>query len=148
MGRLVTPFYGFYSGSKWALEAMAEGYRYELKATGVEVSIVQPGAFKTQLGASAVVAPIPSERVATVSWREPTPNSRPPSPKRWPVPALRTPKRSHGQFSHWWSRPPGTRPLRVVVDASGGEGAAALNKAAAEIQRELLSAMGMSSLAD
>ncbi len=45
--------------------------------------------------------------------------------------------------------PAGTRPLRVVVDPSGGgAGTEALNDAAAAIQRGMLTALGMSSLAD
>jgi NAD(P)-dependent dehydrogenase (short-subunit alcohol dehydrogenase family) len=45
--RTVVPFVGVYSASKWALEALAETYRYELKLSGVDVSILQPGPFPT-----------------------------------------------------------------------------------------------------
>ncbi|MEI9954491.1 MAG: SDR family oxidoreductase [Pseudomonadota bacterium] len=148
MGRLVTPFHGFYSGSKWALEAMAEGYRYELKSTGVEVSIVQPGAFKTQLSASAVVGS-DSERESgygplagayaklTAMFAETLVGPGAPDPEEVAQAVLALVESA-----------PGTRPLRVVVDPSGGDGTAILNQAAAQIQRQLLSAMGMSSLAD
>src|SRR5262249_54218262 len=48
-GRMVIPFLGAYAASKWAIEALAEAYRYELKGVGVDVSIVQPGSFPTRL---------------------------------------------------------------------------------------------------
>ena len=49
LGRIVFPLMGTYCSSKFALEALSESYRYELKPVGVEVSILQPGAFPTEL---------------------------------------------------------------------------------------------------
>ena len=43
LGRFVLPFLGPYNASKWALEAMAENYRVELGALGIESAIVEPG---------------------------------------------------------------------------------------------------------
>jgi NAD(P)-dependent dehydrogenase (short-subunit alcohol dehydrogenase family) len=47
LGRVTIPFYGPYNASKWALEAMAENYRAELSAFGVDVCIIEPGGFPT-----------------------------------------------------------------------------------------------------
>ena len=47
MGRIVIPFSGPYTASKYALEGLAESYRYELSGTGIDVVIVEPGGFKT-----------------------------------------------------------------------------------------------------
>lgn len=47
LGRVTMPFYGIYNASKWALEAMAENYRTELSAFGVDHVIVEPGGFPT-----------------------------------------------------------------------------------------------------
>lgn len=47
LGRMVFPFYGPYSASKWALEGLAEGYRVELSGFGVDSCLVEPGAFLT-----------------------------------------------------------------------------------------------------
>ena len=47
IGRITTPFYGTYSASKWALEAIAESYRTELSAYGIETCIIEPGAMPT-----------------------------------------------------------------------------------------------------
>lgn len=47
LGRMTLPFYGPYNASKWALEALAENYRVELAAFGIENVIVEPGGFDT-----------------------------------------------------------------------------------------------------
>lgn len=47
LGRFVLPFLGPYNASKWALEAMAENYRVELGALGIESLVVEPGGFGT-----------------------------------------------------------------------------------------------------
>ncbi len=47
LGRIALPFYGLYQASKWALEALAENYRVELSAFGIENCIVEPGGFPT-----------------------------------------------------------------------------------------------------
>jgi NAD(P)-dependent dehydrogenase (short-subunit alcohol dehydrogenase family) len=51
-GRLTIPFYGLYCVSKYALEALAEAYRYELSAQGVDSVIVEPGLFRSNLYAA------------------------------------------------------------------------------------------------
>jgi NAD(P)-dependent dehydrogenase (short-subunit alcohol dehydrogenase family) len=48
IGRLTFPFYGTYSASKYALEAIAEGYRAELAGFGIESCIIEPGAMPTE----------------------------------------------------------------------------------------------------
>lgn len=47
LGRITIPFYGPYNSTKWALEAMAENYRTELSAFGIESVIVEPGGYAT-----------------------------------------------------------------------------------------------------
>jgi NAD(P)-dependent dehydrogenase (short-subunit alcohol dehydrogenase family) len=49
MGRIVIPFAGAYTSSKWAIEAVAESLRYELAPQGIDSVIVQPGAFPTEI---------------------------------------------------------------------------------------------------
>ena len=48
-GRLVFPAFTSYNSSKFAAEALAEGYRYELSPYGVDSVILEPGPFKTDL---------------------------------------------------------------------------------------------------
>ncbi|MGB7404473.1 MAG: SDR family oxidoreductase [Pacificimonas sp.] len=53
LGRVMYPGFGLYSGTKFALEAMSEQMAYELAPRGVEVSIVQPGGYPTEIWENA-----------------------------------------------------------------------------------------------
>src|ERR1700686_4883541 len=55
-GRIVAPSMGFYCASKFALEALAEAYSYELAAQGIESVIVEPGAYETPVFGNTVTA--------------------------------------------------------------------------------------------
>jgi NAD(P)-dependent dehydrogenase (short-subunit alcohol dehydrogenase family) len=55
-GRVVLPAVGFYCASKFALEALAEAYSYELAAQGIESVIVEPGAYETPVFGKSVTA--------------------------------------------------------------------------------------------
>ena len=64
IARVVIPFMGPYAASKWALEGLAESLSYELHPFGVEVAIVEPGAFATNIGNSRT-SPDDPERLAS-----------------------------------------------------------------------------------
>ena len=49
VGRLIFPYFGIYSASKHAVEAYSQALRYELAPFGIEVSLVEPGPFGTNL---------------------------------------------------------------------------------------------------
>jgi len=53
---LVAPSMGHYCASKFALEALAESYRYELAAQGIESVIVEPGPYETPVFGNMVKA--------------------------------------------------------------------------------------------
>jgi NAD(P)-dependent dehydrogenase (short-subunit alcohol dehydrogenase family) len=55
-GRVVLPSVGFYCASKFALEALAEAYHYELASQGIESVILEPGAYETAVFGNSVVA--------------------------------------------------------------------------------------------
>jgi NAD(P)-dependent dehydrogenase (short-subunit alcohol dehydrogenase family) len=55
-GRVVLPSGGFYCASKFALEALAESYSYELASQGIESVIVEPGAYETPVFGNTVTA--------------------------------------------------------------------------------------------
>jgi NADP-dependent 3-hydroxy acid dehydrogenase YdfG len=55
-GRIVVPGFGFYCASKYAVEAMAEAYHYELAGQGIESCLLEPGAYKTEVFGNAVTA--------------------------------------------------------------------------------------------
>jgi NAD(P)-dependent dehydrogenase (short-subunit alcohol dehydrogenase family) len=49
-GRVSAPLGGYYSASKYALEAISESLHYEIGHWGVKVRIVEPGGFDTSFG--------------------------------------------------------------------------------------------------
>jgi NAD(P)-dependent dehydrogenase (short-subunit alcohol dehydrogenase family) len=49
LGRVTIPFVGLYGATKHAVEALTESYRFELSQLGVDVVLVQPSAYPTNL---------------------------------------------------------------------------------------------------
>jgi NAD(P)-dependent dehydrogenase (short-subunit alcohol dehydrogenase family) len=148
LGRVLFPFVGVYAATKWAVEALAETYRYELKPTGVESTIVQPGAFPTNFAAgmqtgadqarAAGYGPL-EHGLAGFGKQLETMFSAPDAPN---------PQEVADAIVKLVEAPAGTRPARVVVDRFQGDGARALNEAHANVQRAVLAGMGMPFLAD
>lgn len=54
-GLIALPFQGFYCASKYALEALTEALRMEVKPYGVQVTLIEPGDFKTRITTNRVV---------------------------------------------------------------------------------------------
>lgn len=50
LGHVVLPVIGYYSSSKWAFEAIHESLAAEVKAFGIKVTIIEPGAYATEFG--------------------------------------------------------------------------------------------------
>jgi NAD(P)-dependent dehydrogenase (short-subunit alcohol dehydrogenase family) len=48
-GRLAIPGMGMYCASKFAMEALAETYRYELASEGIDSVVIEPGAYATPI---------------------------------------------------------------------------------------------------
>jgi NAD(P)-dependent dehydrogenase (short-subunit alcohol dehydrogenase family) len=44
------PVIGYYCSSKWAFEAIHESLALEVKAFGIKVTIIEPGAYATEFG--------------------------------------------------------------------------------------------------
>ncbi|MET3906695.1 NAD(P)-dependent dehydrogenase (short-subunit alcohol dehydrogenase family) [Bradyrhizobium sp. S3.3.6] len=146
MGRLIFPFFGVYSASKFALEALAESYRYELSSFGVDSVIVEPGAFPSNLLPSS---PEPSDEGVLASYGA--------------VAAIPGQIKDSSSQAHDSSNPPRPqlvadaiarlveaterRPLRTVVMPEGMDlGVERLNEAATSVQNDMLGAFGMSSM--
>lgn len=135
-GRFITPFTGLYSSSKWATEALAEAFSYELRPFGVDIAIVEPGEYATNLG-NAFVKPDDVERLATYGeiaksgdniTAELTSRMRPSIEVAEAIAALVAAK-------------PGTRPLRTVVPADSP--VTHINELVAPIQRSMLEDYGL-----
>jgi short-subunit dehydrogenase len=52
-GKLVFPGGGFYHASKYAVEAISDALRYEVKGFGVDVVLIEPGLIVTNFGGTA-----------------------------------------------------------------------------------------------
>jgi NAD(P)-dependent dehydrogenase (short-subunit alcohol dehydrogenase family) len=52
-GLMTTPLTGWYQASKHALEALSDALRVELASDGIAVVLIEPGAFRSNIWASA-----------------------------------------------------------------------------------------------
>jgi NAD(P)-dependent dehydrogenase (short-subunit alcohol dehydrogenase family) len=52
-GKIYTPFGGWYHGTKFALEALSDSLRNELRPFGVGVVVIEPGGIRTEWGGIA-----------------------------------------------------------------------------------------------
>ncbi len=50
LGQLTVPVIGYYCSSKWAFEAIHESLAAEVKQFGINVTIIEPGAYATSFG--------------------------------------------------------------------------------------------------
>lgn len=50
LGHYTLPVIGYYCSSKWAFESIHESLAAEVKAFGIKVSIIEPGAYATEFG--------------------------------------------------------------------------------------------------
>lgn len=147
MGRMVIPFAGAYTSTKYALEGMSETLRYELSGTGVDVVIVEPGSFATgfmnnmeqgrdeaRLSTYGDLKGLPDQMWKGFGEQIHSESGPDPSEVATAVAEL-------------IDTPAGQRPLRVVVDPMmGGEAPRAINQNTDKIQSEFLTGIGMEQL--
>jgi short-subunit dehydrogenase len=50
LGHVTFPVVGYYCSSKWAFEAIHESLAAEIKQFGINVTIIEPGAYATEFG--------------------------------------------------------------------------------------------------
>ena len=53
-GRITLPYFGVYSSTKYAVEALSDALRYELRGFGIDVALIEPGVIRTSFEATAV----------------------------------------------------------------------------------------------
>jgi NAD(P)-dependent dehydrogenase (short-subunit alcohol dehydrogenase family) len=56
LGLVSLPFRGAYNASKYAIEGFADTLRLELRDTGIEISLIEPGPIESQFRANSLVA--------------------------------------------------------------------------------------------
>ena len=69
-GRVATPFTGVYGASKFALEAIGDALRIELRPWGIGVVLVEPGAIDTAIWQDALVQADETEQAMSPEHRE------------------------------------------------------------------------------
>ncbi|GCF06822.1 SDR family oxidoreductase [Dictyobacter arantiisoli] len=141
LGGLVFPFSTLYAASKMALEALAEGYHYELAPFGIESVIVEPALFATEILTSQQ-APRDQERlieygalndiVAQVLHANEAANNSPDA---------QNPQIVADVVADLIAQPQGTRPLRTIPGIDLG--LAPVNAVKAQVQQALLDAWGL-----
>ncbi len=145
LGRVTFPFFGFYGASKFAVEAMTDSYRYELSQLGVDVVLVQPSAYPTNMYASAQqpsdaargtaygeIGAIPGKMFETFMGMFAAANG----------PNLHDVAEAIVKLV---ATPKGQRPDRVVVGQPFGSDA--INAATAPVQRQVVDGLGLGGLA-
>jgi NAD(P)-dependent dehydrogenase (short-subunit alcohol dehydrogenase family) len=146
LGRVTFPFFGLYGASKFALEALTESYRYELSQLGVDVVLVQPSNYPTNIFASAQlpgdtarnagygeIGGIPGKMVETLTTLFQSENA--PNPHDVAEAIARIVE-----------QPRGSRAARTVVGEAFG--ADVLNAQAAQVQAQLLEGLGLGQLGE
>jgi NAD(P)-dependent dehydrogenase (short-subunit alcohol dehydrogenase family) len=141
VGRIVLPFSGIYTSSKWALEALAEASSYELAAFGIDVAIVEPGAYPTDIF-SKVSGPDDAARAAAYSSLAPLEAQM--NEGLGQSAKDRDPQEVADAILRLANAPAGQRPLRTAVPANPAVDA--INAATAPIQRELIASVGFEAL--
>jgi NAD(P)-dependent dehydrogenase (short-subunit alcohol dehydrogenase family) len=142
LSRMPMPCFGLYAASKAALECLAEIYRYELAPIGIDSVIVQPAAFPTNLGGSALGPKEPSRLVAYGELAN-LPERMMQGLTAWfSGPNAPNPEAVAHSIIDLIETPPGHRPLRTTV----GGGPDELNRLTDELQRKLLSSQGLEGL--
>jgi NAD(P)-dependent dehydrogenase (short-subunit alcohol dehydrogenase family) len=148
VGRVVFPIMGAYCSSKFAFESLSEAYRYELKPTGVEVTMVQPGAFPTEFTQKLIVGK-DAERAQGYG---PMANGVEMMMKTFEQmlsgPNVPSPQLVADAIDALVDMPAGSRPARVSVDPGMGAVVEGLNKAHSDVQKAVLTGLGMGMLAD
>jgi NAD(P)-dependent dehydrogenase (short-subunit alcohol dehydrogenase family) len=116
-GRIVFPASGVYCASKFATEAFAQALSYEVGPVGIDVAIVEPGAFSTNI-ANSRVAPDDAERLSAYAHLRAT------SSALGAMLSSDAKGRDAGDVAEevfrLASMSPGSRPLRSPVPADGG----------------------------
>ncbi|MCH2167255.1 MAG: SDR family NAD(P)-dependent oxidoreductase [Oceanicola sp.] len=144
IGRITTPFYGTYSASKWALEAIVECYRSELSGFGIESCIIEPGAMPTAFF-DGLIAPQDAARAAEYgAFAEVPAQSNAGLAEMLAATPQQRPERVAEAVVALLERPFGAKPFRTVVDHVGvGPEIERYNSVLHDVTRTVMSNFGI-----
>lgn len=138
------PFSVPYAASKAALEALAQGYRYELGPLGIDSVIVQAGAFPTTVFEKMTWATDDERALGYEAVRELKELSFSRLTEYVSSAAAPDPQEVATAIVDLIESP-GPRPLRTVVDPFG-DGVRRINEVCDAVQRETMASAGLSAL--
>ncbi len=141
VGRLIMPTGGIYTASKWALEALAETSAYELAPFGVDVAIVQPGAYATEIFSKVVSA---DDTARVRSYGEVATLFETRMHALFASAEGRDPNDVAVAILGLANQPPGTRAFRTAVPENLA--VEAINAAVAPIQAQVIESLGLEPL--
>jgi NAD(P)-dependent dehydrogenase (short-subunit alcohol dehydrogenase family) len=141
VGRFTFPLGGIYTASKYALEALAETAAYELAPFGVDVAIVQPGAYPTEIGAKSPSADDTARQAAYGAAAE---RFGAAMSGFMTIAQERDPRDVANAIVRLAELPQGERPLRTVVPE--GDTIDDVNAASETLQRGVLQALNLADL--
>nr|WP_294546105.1 SDR family oxidoreductase [uncultured Rhodopila sp.] len=145
LGRVTFPFFGIYGATKFALEALTDSYRYELSQLGVDVVLVQPGAYPTNIY-SAIQQPADTARGEAYGEIGAIPGKMFESfMSMFQSENAPDPHDVAAAIVSLIDAPKGSRPARTVVGQSFG--ADVVNDATAPVQHGAVTALGLGALA-
>ncbi len=144
LGRVTFPFFGLYGATKYALEALTEGYRYELSQLGIDVALLQPSAYPTAMYAN-MQGPADAPRVAEYGEVAKIPSAMLELfGKMLSAPNAPNPQEVADAICHLIAQPAGTRAFRTVVGSDFG--AKTVNAQTAPVQAGVLKGLGLGHL--
>jgi NAD(P)-dependent dehydrogenase (short-subunit alcohol dehydrogenase family) len=147
VGRFVMPYMTLYSAAKHAVDALAEGYRYELAPLGIDSVIVEPGSFPTVGSLTKLLTPNDRDRVAgygEIDERGQAMYAHNDQVNRGPE--APDPQLVADAIADLVDTPAGSRPLRTTVGPPPAPQAAQINETAARVQEETLGYMGLADM--
>jgi NAD(P)-dependent dehydrogenase (short-subunit alcohol dehydrogenase family) len=136
VGRMIVPFGGIYAASKWALEALAETSSYELAPFGVDVAIVEPGAFATDIFSNTSGA---DDAACIASYGEQAKLAAGQAARVEAGSVGRDPNDVAAAILRLANAPAGSRPLRTLV--AGNPAVEAINAALTPIQAKIIESL-------
>jgi NAD(P)-dependent dehydrogenase (short-subunit alcohol dehydrogenase family) len=126
-----------YAASKWAAEGLAESMAHEVRRFGIDVVILEPGAFPTPWVGRGLT---PADKKLVAEYET---AAGPPLQRVEPGPDYRypDPQEVADEVYRLAELPPGQRPLRSVVGHIFTEGVAEYNIAYENMRRQLIAAL-------
>ncbi len=147
-GRLVVGYFGIYCASKFALEALADSYRFELAPFGIDSVIVEPGIHRTPI----IEAFQPSDDEPRAAEYGPdgdyTARVKGVFDAASASPETPGAKEVADTFIRLIEMPAGTRPFRTVPTAAMQPLLEPYNAAAAEIRQRVAQGFNISELTE